>query len=468
METIQKYGSYWTTPSPLPGLIPRQVFLNDPTLVKELCVKQARHQHGHPSKFTTRTKVFASATRSVVGVGVTGLMGEEWKWRKNAILKEFHKSHMLNAERKLIQKIVQQGQVLCKELGAAADDPSRQPMAVDILTTGAAVGVILFFLFGRDLEFNKVEMRQAAKDLMECLGYLFAHPFQGIFKHIPGTKSHEMELKKKHAWRVVDAIVAPEIQRLLDEYAGKVPVHPERKPGSVMASLIAKEPRFRQGGVDSMIAEGRVFVQAGFETTAHSLSFSFGMMAERPDLAAKMAQVGQKALGGKDYFVLEDADTNKIEKILEETMLIKNFFMESLRLYPLAPALGGMCTEDIVIKTLMGMEYGLPKGTSVVFPNMTIQRQVSPDPDTIIPERWENNKLVHQQQQQHPPFLHTFQNGPHACPGRPLSLLEGHIFLLLVAVNFEFSFPDGIDKVEYEDQLLLRPKGGMPLLVKRR
>jgi len=449
LETIKKYGDYWTTPSPLPGVIPTQVFLNDPKLVKYLCVKQANMYHP-PSKFTTRTDVFAAATRSVVGVGVTGLKGEEWRWRKNALLKEFHKQRMLDHDRKLLDKLVQQGKRLCDKLGEAAD--SGTPIAVDVLTTEAAVGVILFFLFGRDLEFDTDEIRQAAKDLMECLGFIFSHPFHNVTKYIPGSSSSEMEKRKKRAWKIVDGIVAPEIKRLLDEHAGTVPTHPERTPGSVIASLIANEPRFRQGGVDSMIAEGRVFVQAGFETTAHSLAFSFGMMAERPDLANEMAKVGRQALG-EDVFC-----SDKIQKALEETTLIKNFFMESLRLYPLAPALGGLCTDDIVVQTKTGVEYGLPKGTSVIFPNMSIQRQAT-DPDTIRPERWETKPQ---------PFLHTFQNGAHACPGRPLSLLEGHIFLLLAVVHFEFSFPEGTKKVEYEDQLLLRPKDGMPLLVQRR
>lgn len=85
-------------------------------------------------------------------------------------------------------------------------------------------------------------------------------------------------------------MVAPEIQRLLDEHAGKVPVHPDRKPGSVIATTIEQEPTFIEGGVDFMIAEARAFVQAGFETTTHSLAFALGMLAARKDLSGSLAQ----------------------------------------------------------------------------------------------------------------------------------------------------------------------------------
>lgn len=56
------------------------------------------------------------------------------------------------------------------------------------------------------------------------------------------------------------------------------------------------------------------------------------------------------------------------------------------------------------------------------------------------------------------------------CPGKPLSLLDGHVFLLMAATRFQFEFSkDGETMhVEYSDDLLLRPKDGMPLAVQKR
>lgn len=83
--------------------------------------------------------------------------------------------------------------------------------------------------------------------------------------------------------------------------------------------------------------------------------------------------------------------------------------------------------------------------------------------DQMRLNRWNSTSIQEQ------PFMNTFNNGPHACPGKPLSLLEGHIFLLQVASRFQFSFPPGgADRVEYDEQLLLRPKDAMPLVVTRR
>jgi cytochrome P450 len=179
------------------------------------------------------------------------------------------------------------------------------------------------------------------------------------------------------------------------------------------------------------------------------------MMAEDKDMANKLHTIAMKALNQGDK-----------ETALEESVFLKNFFMEALRLHPLAPALTGECTEDITLP-FEGNEFGFPKGTTFLFFSFAMQRHKdyckgSKGPDEIEPDRWDAASGQDQ------PFLHTFNNGPHACPGKPLSVLEGHIFLLQVASRFDFSFPEGVDRILYEEQMLLRPKDAMPLHVTRR
>jgi cytochrome P450 len=400
-EWLEKYGPVFTIPSPMSWILPNQVFVADPVLVKELTVKQA-NMYREPSRFSTRAPNLAEAIRNTVGVGVTGLLGEEWKWRKEALIKEFRKKRMLDNDRGLVETLVKEGKQLCDQLDEACR--SGQPVKVDVLTTRAAASVVLYFLFGRELSFNAEALRDSAKDLMDCLMFALTTPGYGFLKRIPGTLSYQKEQQKFQAWKVVDDVVAGEIDMLLQENDGSRSVHPDRSPGSVIASLIANEERFKQGGVPSMIAEARVFVQAGFETTAHALAFSFGMMAERPDLATSMALQGRKAL--------TDMTPASIQSALEETDLIKNFFLESIRLFPLAPALGGICTQDITIES-NGSSYGLPKGTGVFFPNIVLQRNKlhsgqGKDPNVVDPDRW--NAPPSGQ-----PFLHTFNSGPVRC-----------------------------------------------------
>jgi len=458
METVEKYGNIFMVKSPLPGILPLQIVVNDPSVVKELTIRQMNQYHD-PCNFTTRTDPFCKNVQQVLGKGVTSMKGEEWRWRKVALLKAFHTSAMMDPKRGLLDVVLEEGRQLCLALDIAA--LGHGAVEVDVLTTTATIGVVLFFLFGRKLEFDTEEVRESSALLMECLGAKFVNPFFNLQKYFPGTKASKLEQGKLRANEIVDSVVAPEIQRLLDEHAGKVPVHPDRKPGSVIATMIEHEPRFVEGGVDSMIAEARAFVQAGFETTAHSLAFALGMLAARKDLAESLAQEGKRILRVTDTSKVKDFvySSDVVEQGMKDTLIYKYFFLESVRLYPLAPSLGGECRQDIDVQTSDGIFYRFPKGASVFFPNVALQRHVD-NPEEIRPERWD----VPMSQQ---PFLHTFQNGAHACPGKPLSLLEGQVFLMLVATHFEFDLPIG-NKVEFEDKLLLHPKDGMPLLVKRR
>jgi len=454
LALIAKHGNIFTIPSPIPGIIPIQVVVNEPDIVKELCVRQA-NMYRNPSNFTTRSDIFANATRQVMGNSVTGLKGDEWHWRKKALIKEFHRNRLLSDDRGLLAVILKEGKSLCDELTKAAD--SNSPIEIDVLTTKAAAGVVLFFLFGRRITYDAQAMRQSAKDMIDILLLKLLNPFYNLAKHIPGTGAFKTEMRLKKAQKVFDDIAEKELDLLLEEYRGTKSVHPDRIDGSVIASLIANEPRFQSGGRESMIEEARVFINAGFDTTSHSLAFAMGMMAERPDLANQMAKQGMEIFG-KDSSSCYDVERVKIA--LQQVPLVNNFFHESLRLYPLTPALTGECINEINIVSKDGSEYTLPKGTNTMFLNFPLQRQVH-NPDKIRPDRWD--ALPSEQ-----PFLHTFQTGAHTCPGKPLSILEARVLLLLVAMQFEFEFPNGVNNIQYDDTGILRPKNGMPLLVKKR
>merc|ERR1719409_1764789 len=77
VQWVANYGDLFTVASPLPLLIPTIVGIGDPSVAKELLIKQANQYHA-PSSFRSRIPAFAQATQDSVGVGVTGLLGEEW------------------------------------------------------------------------------------------------------------------------------------------------------------------------------------------------------------------------------------------------------------------------------------------------------------------------------------------------------------------------------------------------------
>ena len=108
------------------------------------------------------------------------------------------------------------------------------------------------------------------------------------------------------------------------------------------------------------------------------MSFTYGLLAEarNKSLAADMASVIAAAI---------PSDTRPTRSSLDSTPLIAGLFLESLRLFPLAAALGGECTQDLDF-TYDGVNYSLPAGTNVFFYNMVMQRDphlAGSDPDTV-------------------------------------------------------------------------------------
>lgn len=455
-----QYGSTFTMPSHVPGVFSDWVAIADPLLTRELCVTQA-NQYRDPSRFATRTERFAQAVQDGVGRSLTSTTGEEWKWRRAAFLKEMHKSKLMNQDRQLIEFLFETGQrVLCDKFAQAA--ASGEVIQVDAVTTEAALDTIMYFMFGRvpSATCSATEVCLAAKN---TLGYVLAtlNPsFSHVAKYIPGTSANETFRKRNAACRIIDRIFLDELKLLIQESSGKRPRCPDRKPGSMLEQWLSSEPKFSERSLRHIVAECRGLIVAGFDTTAHTLSHCFGMMAEHKKLSQQLHEISTQVLAEHG---------NDRRAALEASGFVKYFFLESARLYPLVPQLNGVATDDIAVKDSKGTEYMFPKGTNFMFMNGALQRvpehcgkpSQGAGPNEVDPTRWMTSP-------QEEPFLHLFNTGAHTCAGKPLALLEGHIFLLLVASQFDFDFPEGVSKVQYEENLLLRPKDAMPLHVRRR
>ena len=241
-EWVGKYGRFCTVPSPLPGIVPNFILVADPGITKELVITQT-NQYRPPSNFTTRTPLFAAATRDAVGESLAGVTGDEWKWRRAAFLKEMHKSKLFSEERQLVQQIFNVGKKLCSKLDEAAE--TKQPVKVDILATEAAFDTILFFVFGKVLpDYDADEIRQGAKDL---LAYMFASLSDPLFfsikKWIPGTKAHEARMKRNAGWKVFDSLTYNEIVTMIQENKAGTRAS-DRLPGSILEAWLKTEPRF--------------------------------------------------------------------------------------------------------------------------------------------------------------------------------------------------------------------------------
>jgi cytochrome P450 len=87
-----------------------------------------------------------------------------------------------------------------------------------------------------------------------------------------------------------------------------------------------------------------------------------------------------------------------------------------------------------------------------------------PDPERFDPERF----LAEKEKQVSPFAYFPFGGGPRTCIGAQFALTEMTLVAASLLHRFEFFLQAGTQAPELETHLSLRPKGGLPLGLRRR
>jgi cytochrome P450 len=183
---------------------------------------------------------------------------------------------------------------------------------------------------------------------------------------------------------------------------------------------------------------------AGHETTAISLSWTFHLLAQHPEVEERL--------------VREIQATPPSE--LTRLPLLANVISESMRLYPPAYAFGREAIDDCEIGG-----YPVPKGMTIFISTWVSHRDPRwfDDPLEFRPDRWNNDfaKTL-------PRFAYLpFGGGPRICIGNSFALMEAALILASVLRRYHLTrVPEA--KVEPFASITLRPLGGMPMQVARR
>jgi len=207
----------------------------------------------------------------------------------------------------------------------------------------------------------------------------------------------------------------------------------EEKAGDFIDKLVemAKEVRQSEGGQlhganeSLVVAQGGIFLLAGFETTANTLGSLTYMLAKHPDIQQRIYEE-----------ICEHV--SEAEKINYET--VDNFkymhatIQENLRLFPPVPRNQRRCSSDV---TINGMTF--KKGTQVIIPVHalhTMKEYWGEDAEEFNPDRFFNGEVDANGLQ-----FHTFGGGPRLCIGMRFAFTEMKMILGRLLFNFEI-LPD--------------------------
>jgi cytochrome P450 len=189
---------------------------------------------------------------------------------------------------------------------------------------------------------------------------------------------------------------------------------------------------------------------AGHETTAITLTWTWYLLSQHPEIARRLQREVEEVLQGR---VPTAADLPRLPYTLQ-------VFEESMRLYPSAPIIPRLTSKAA---TLGG--YDLPAGSRVLVNLFNLHRHPEfwPGPETFDPDRFAPER----RKQQHRFAYLPFGAGPHLCIGKNFALLEAHLLLILIAQRYEFHHVAG-HVVQNHATITLRPRHGMLMTIHHR
>jgi len=221
-------------------------------------------------------------------------------------------------------------------------------------------------------------------------------------------------------------------------------------PRDILTLLLeAQDPQTGARLSDTQIkANIQTFIAAGHETTANALTWSLFLLSLSQEWRARLVEEANVVLSGP------------VEEFAARLVATKAVIEEAMRLYP---PVASMSRQAIGPDDLAGKH--IRKGALVMVSQWVLHRHRLhwDKPDCFDPRRFlpgPREKIDR--------FVYLpFGAGPRVCIGASFSLQEAVIILAHIMRSFSFELKKNY-KVLPVQRITLRPKGGLPMILRRR
>ncbi|WP_255264055.1 cytochrome P450 [Peribacillus butanolivorans] len=190
---------------------------------------------------------------------------------------------------------------------------------------------------------------------------------------------------------------------------------------------------------------------AGHETTANALSWAIYFLSQNPEVETKLFNEIDRVIGNR---------TPTPDDFMKLTYT-QNIIRESLRIYPPVYIISREAEEDVEIGG-----HHFKKGDMFLLSPYVMQHKPEyfDNPDSFIPERFENNYL-----KTLPTYAYfPFSGGPRVCIGNHFALMEAVLVLACIAQRYRIRLAPDHHEVKPITTLTLRPKRGLRMIVEER
>lgn len=415
LEIAQNYGDI----ARMTVLGEESIFVNDPDAIQHIL-------QGNSRNYDKQTMDY-QLLYPLVGQGLLTSDGDAWLRQRRLMQPAFHR-----------QRIAALGQMMVDETLAALarwQNPAQQglPLAVDQEMMRLTLSIVGKALLSVDLGDEASQFGQAFKQANARFGY--DNMLSVMLPWLPTRQNRQY----KAAIQTMDRMVYEIIARRRAEPGGADDL--------LTMLLSARDEETGEGMSDRQLRdEMMTILLAGHETTANALSWTFYLLSQHPEAAARLHAEVDDVLAGRPPAMAD----------LPRLPFTRMVLHEALRLYPPAWSLARRAIED---DQLAG--YPIPAGSIVHISLYALHRhpRLWEAPDAFRPERFSDDQV----EQRHKFAYLPFSAGPRKCIGDQFAMTEGQLILATVAQRYDLTLaPD--QRIDTAALITLTPKHGMRMI----
>jgi cytochrome P450 len=367
--------------------------------------------------------------RAFLGDGLFTAEGDLWLRQRRLMQPAFHR-----------QRVAAYGETMAAYAARRAAD-WHEGAVLDVHEEMMAVtrAIVAKTLFDADVS----EQARAIGDASEIVMEYFGKRLGSLLALLPVWLPTPENLRVHRAIRRLDKVV----YRMIADRRRS----PEDRGDLLSILLLAQDADDGSRMTDRQVRdEVMTLFMAGHETTAVALSWTWYLLAQHPEVDARLADELRATLGGRPPAVADLPALRYTEMVV----------MESMRLYPPAYGIG---REAVRSTEVAG--HSVPVGGIVIMPTWVVQRDARwfDEPDAFRPERWANDAA-----RRLPRFAYfPFGGGPRQCIGNVFATMEATLILAALAQRFRLALMPA-QRVTPTPYITLRPEPGIRMRLERR
>jgi cytochrome P450 len=415
MLDLRKYGDMVLTHfGPFPAY-----FVHSPELVHDVLVENANHYQ--------KTTVTRNVLEPVLGNGIFTSEGTFWRRQRKLMQPAFH-TRRIGAYGEAMTRFAEE---LCD---GWQDGDTRM---VDEEMAHLTMRIISKILFDAEIPEDLKVISDSTTKVLQMA--------DERFNQMP-TLPYWLPTRLNRTLRANIEILDRLIQRFIDEGRAS-----GEDKGDLLSMLLAAQDDDGAVMTDKQVRDEAMTVfGAGHETTAVTLTWTWYLLSQNPQVEARLHDELRQVLNGRAATLADLPNLPYTEMIIKEAM----------RLYP--PA-WGTTREPLEDTTLGG--YPIKKGSTIFINIYGMHRDARyfPDPDRFDPERW-----TAEREKDAPRYAYIpFGAGPRVCIGNALAMMEAKLVLATLAQSYRLTLAPG-HVVKPQRMFTLRPQYGMKMIVHKR